>query len=245
MFYKHSNGRIMARNSKGQFRNLTLSDFGLESNSEYMVCGKCGHGELEKWMPVLKNGECPKCGSTENHRPKEIPLSPKADELMAKISELEERIGIRGPFIDPLLFNNQKGELGLLKWDLEQELKLCANKAFPVKRSEKRKVRFKCCKHLRFDLDWLEFELVAYKNYAIYYNMHPMENVVKYGLYCGEDIGMTPRIDFCVNGKQRCNFYDEVEVEVEVEAEVQNELCITGKNVICSCKEDERCRWKK
>lgn len=242
--YKHSNGRIMARNAKGQFRNFTLSDFGFETNADYLVCGKCGYGEVEKWMPVLKDGECPKCGNTENHRLKEIPLSAKAEELMAKIAKLEERIGIRGPFIHPMLFNQHKGELGVLKRDLELELKSCADKAFIVTRCEKKKVRFKCCKHLSFEPYWNEFELVGYKNYAIYYNMLPKENRATKGMMCAEQ-GFRHRIDFCINGINACNYYEEVEVEVEVQAEIKHELCVTGRHVICSCKEEDRCLWKK
>lgn len=126
--YKFPNGRIMARDSKGRFRNFTLKDFGIEANTDYMVCGKCGYGEKERWIPIVKTGICPKCGNQENHKEKVIPLSKKAEELVEQIDKLETKIG--KTFIDPIMWNEYGGDLKRLRYQLEDEVKFCAEKSF-------------------------------------------------------------------------------------------------------------------
>jgi predicted nucleic-acid-binding Zn-ribbon protein len=126
--YKFSNGRIMARDSKGRFRNYTLSDMGFKGNSAYLICGKCGYGEHEKWIPLLKDGRCPHCGNDEGHKEKEIPLNDKAEKLLEQIDELETKIG--KVFVNPMMINTYGGEFRRLQNELERELKVCADNSF-------------------------------------------------------------------------------------------------------------------
>jgi predicted nucleic-acid-binding Zn-ribbon protein len=120
--YKHSNGRIQMRKSNGQFFTPTLSDFGYDVNSDYQVCQNCGYGEIEKWIPVLKTGICPKCQSQEKE-PKKIPLSEKAAELKAKIDKINK---LTFPMRSDL------NELSDLNREYSIELKHCRNAAFQV-----------------------------------------------------------------------------------------------------------------
>lgn len=67
---KYSNGRSMIRKANGRFTKPTLANmFGIEANSEPLVCGKCGYGSDGSWYPVLSTGYCPKCGNQAGHYP--------------------------------------------------------------------------------------------------------------------------------------------------------------------------------
>ncbi len=71
--YKHSNGRVVMRDSRGRFRNPTFAElFGCEANTDALICGKCGYGEDENWFPLVRTGICPECGNEENHKIKEM-----------------------------------------------------------------------------------------------------------------------------------------------------------------------------
>ena len=62
------------REPNGRWRKTYLSDFGIKDSELAMckmVCGKCGYGKEETWIPILKTGKCPKCGNQENHIKKE------------------------------------------------------------------------------------------------------------------------------------------------------------------------------
>jgi hypothetical protein len=62
--YIHSNGRRTKRTSGGQFRPTTLRDFGFtpdDLQTTGAVCANCGH----TWHPILKTGQCPKCGGPQ------------------------------------------------------------------------------------------------------------------------------------------------------------------------------------
>jgi predicted nucleic-acid-binding Zn-ribbon protein len=120
MIYKHSNGRVQFRKSNGQFFTPTLADLKHDANFNYQVCKNCSYGELEKWLPLLKTGICPKCQSQEKE-PKKIPLTEKATELKAKIEK-----------INKLAFPNLSdlNELSKLNREYSIELKHCINAAF-------------------------------------------------------------------------------------------------------------------
>lgn len=67
---KYKNGRSMIRGAGGKFIKPTLSNmFGIDANTEPLVCGKCGYGNSGEWFPVLITGYCPKCGNQEGHYP--------------------------------------------------------------------------------------------------------------------------------------------------------------------------------
>ncbi len=69
---KYKNGRSMIRDVKGRFTKPTLSNmFGIQPNTEPLVCGKCGYGSDGGWFPVLPTGYCPKCGNQEGNYPYE------------------------------------------------------------------------------------------------------------------------------------------------------------------------------
>ena len=61
--YKAPNGRIIPRGRGGRFRRASFGEFvGYENVSPgEKTCGNCG----EKWIPLVRTGICPKCGSQE------------------------------------------------------------------------------------------------------------------------------------------------------------------------------------
>lgn len=132
--YKHSNGRIMARNFNGTFRNFKLSDFGLSSNTQYMVCNKCGYGDNEKWMPILRTGKCPQCNNQTGNREKEFEISNNMLKIETEIKELKQKIG--GAFIDPVLYNEHKDDLITLENKLSIETQKCIDKAFKLSKEK-------------------------------------------------------------------------------------------------------------
>lgn len=119
---------MFARDKNGRFRNYTLRDFGIQVNEDFMVCGKCGYGEHEKWIPVLKAGKCPKCGNQKGHKEKIITLSKKAEKLINDIGKLEIKIG--NPFPHPLLLQNYGDELKRMQGELDIEIKHCIDESF-------------------------------------------------------------------------------------------------------------------
>lgn len=82
--YKYPNKRIIGRDSKGRFKKTTLEDLGFDVNTTYLVCQKCGYGGKEKWMPIVRSGECPNCGNQEGHKEKEFTLSKKGRRTYGK-----------------------------------------------------------------------------------------------------------------------------------------------------------------
>ena len=127
--YRHSNGRVVGRKPDGTFKNFTFEELGIDVNIDYLVCGKCGHGEQEKWTPVSKEGKCPNCDNQDGHYPKHIPLSPKAEELLERIEEVTSGYKIND-FIDPMEFSKAKPKLQKLRSELFTELKICEEKSF-------------------------------------------------------------------------------------------------------------------
>lgn len=129
-YYKYSNKRIIARDNKGRFKKTTLEDLGFEINTTYLICQKCGYGEIEKWTPLLKTGSCPKCGNQGGHKEKEFVLSKKAKQLIKEVDSLKYEIGITKSFIDPIKFNTHKGKLDRLEVQLKNEIRKCIEDSF-------------------------------------------------------------------------------------------------------------------
>lgn len=66
--YRHSNGRTTARAANGRFKRTTFKDlFGIEANTEPLICGKCGYGKNKEFIPILLSGICPVCGNQDGH----------------------------------------------------------------------------------------------------------------------------------------------------------------------------------
>jgi len=91
--HRYSNKRIGGRAGNGRFQRLSFGAvFGVEANSDTMVCDGCGH----QWIPLVKAGICPKCGGQDKH-----PLPPPeiTPEIQTKIDAYREIR--RNGFIDP------------------------------------------------------------------------------------------------------------------------------------------------
>lgn len=128
--YRFQNGRLMAREDNGRFRNFTLEDFDIEENSDYMICMKCNYGEHIPWIPLLKTGTCPNCGNTHGNKFKEIFLNEQAENIVKQIDDLEEKIGIKSGFINPIMYNDFGKDLKILKSKLDEEIKFCIKQSF-------------------------------------------------------------------------------------------------------------------
>lgn len=118
----------MEKSGGGRSRKLSLNDMGFAVNKNCMVCGKCGYGQNEPWVPIIKSALCPKCGNNAGHRQREFPLSVRAEELMGSIKELESRAGI--DFIEPHVLRETYNELRKLKRELGTELRRCEKASF-------------------------------------------------------------------------------------------------------------------
>ncbi len=121
--YKHTNGRIVARRGDGTFRNFTMREIlGNSANEEShkLICGSCGYGQDEPWIPIMLCGTCPKCNNQENHKIREVPKSFRQKVIIAKIEKYKKLIGI--DFIVPLAYREYGGKLSNLEYKLKIQI---------------------------------------------------------------------------------------------------------------------------
>lgn len=140
--FKHPNGRIVARRSNGTFRNFTMREIlGNEANehSHKLICGLCGYGQDEPWIPLMLSAYCPKCKNQENHKIREFMHSQKSIAIKGKIQFYKELIGI--DFINPLAFREYGGKLSSLERRLENQLRLDEKKSFGMPSFENAKFK--------------------------------------------------------------------------------------------------------
>lgn len=78
---RYSSGRAVIRSGNGRFAKATFKNvFGIEANTQPLICGNCGYGKKGEFIPLLSTGYCPICGNQEGHTPLNVIKSGSDDD---------------------------------------------------------------------------------------------------------------------------------------------------------------------